>query len=158
MRMIKTALAVAMFACVAAGSALAQQTPPPPPPSQQSDTWPFPVPRGSAIRPPAPAAGQTAPPEGAATGGLDFGQWRSTDPARYEPAFQSRIAQRLAGKSNAEVRADLEANGFACEDTTRLDCRIEIVEQQCAIDWYVVIERPRPAPIAGFEHVCLGAR
>jgi hypothetical protein len=148
--MIKAAALAALFLC-AAGSALAQQ-------QQQTNEWPFPVARGSAMPPPAAAPGQTAPPEGPAAGGLDFGQWRSTDPARYEPAFQSAITQRLAGKSSAQVRSDLEANGFACEDTTRLDCRIEITEQQCAIDWYVVVERARAEPIAGFEHVCLGAR
>lgn len=149
MRIITAAAAAAAFLC-AAGTALAQQ--------QNSDAWPFPVARGSALAPPAAAPGQTAPPEGAAAGGLDFGQWRSTDPARYEPAFQRTIAQRFVGKSSAQVRSDLEANGFACEDTTRLDCRIEITEQQCAIDWYVVVERARPEPIAGFEHVCLTAR
>lgn len=149
MRMIKAAAIAALFLC-SAGSALAQQQP--------ADAWPFPVARGSALPPPAAAAGQTAPPEGVAAGGLDFGQWRSTDPARYEPVFQRAVAQRLAGKSNAQVRADLEANGFACEDASRLDCRIEITEQQCALDWYVVVERARPEPIVGFEHVCLTAR
>jgi hypothetical protein len=118
---------------------------------------PFPVERGSALPPPAPSAGQTAPPEGVASTGVDFAQWRSADPALYAPAFQNRIRQRYAGQSAAQIKADLEANGFACEDGQRLDCRIEIMERQCAYDWYVVVEPGRPEPVAGFDQMCLGA-
>lgn len=118
---------------------------------------PFPVERGTAPPPPA-TAGQSAPPEGAASGGLDFGQWRQADPAVYGPAFQTQLRARYAGQDAAAIRADLEANGFRCEDQTRLDCRIEIMERQCAFDWYVVVERTRPEPIAGFDQMCLGAR
>lgn len=32
------------------------------------------------------------------------------------------------------------------------------MEQQCGIDWYVVIEPNNPQPIAGFDRMCLGAR
>lgn len=117
---------------------------------------PFPVERGTAPPPPA-AAGRAAPPEGRAAGGLDFGQWRQADPAVYTPAFQTQIRDRYAGQDVSHVRADLEANGFACESQSRLDCRIEIMERQCAFDWYVVVERGRPEPIAGFDLMCLGA-
>jgi hypothetical protein len=118
---------------------------------------PFPVERGSALAPPAAAAGtQSAPPEGAAPGGIDFGQWRNADPAVYAPAFQSQIRARAANLSATELRGDLERNGFACEEGARLECRIEIMERQCAIDWYVVVERG--APVAGFDRMCLGAR
>jgi hypothetical protein len=89
---------------------------------------------------------------------MDFGQWRAADPAAYMPAFQTQVSRRYSGKNQTEIRADLEANGFACEDATRLDCRIEIMERQCAVDWYVVVERGRSEPIAGFERMCLGAR
>jgi hypothetical protein len=120
---------------------------------------PFPVERGSALPPPAPAAStQTAPPEGAAAGGVDFGQWRQADPAVYAPAFQAQMRQRLAGKNNAEINTDLESNGFACEDGQRLECRIEIMERQCAMDWYVVVERAGAEAVAGFDRMCLGAR
>lgn len=120
---------------------------------------PFPVERGSALPPPAASnAGGTAPPEGRAAGGIDFGQWRGADPAVYGPAFQTQIRQRYAGQSQAQIRADLAANGFACEDGGRLDCRIEIMERQCAHDWYVVVDRNSSEPAAGFDLMCLGAR
>ena len=118
---------------------------------------PFPVERGSALPPPgdAPSAA-TAPPEGAAPGGIDFGQWRNADPAVYGPAFQTQMRTRYAGQDAAAIRADLERNGFSCGESGRLDCRIEIMERQCAVDWYVVVERGQP--VAGFDRMCLGAR
>lgn len=119
---------------------------------------PFPVERGSALPPPAESAGPAAPPEGVAAGGVDFAQWRSADPAAYTPAFEARIRQRYAGQGAAQIKSDLEANGFACEQGQRLDCRIEIMERQCAYDWYVVVEPARPEPVAGFDQMCLGAR
>lgn len=120
---------------------------------------PFPVARGSALPPPtAIAREQAAPPEGVVAGGVDFGAWRTADPATYGPAFQALIRARYRDVSVAETRADLERNGFACEESSRLDCRIEIMERQCAIDWYVVIERNRTEPVAGFDRMCLGAR
>jgi hypothetical protein len=118
---------------------------------------PFPVARGTAPPPPA-TAGQSAPPEGRAQGGVDFGQWRQADPAAYAPSFQSQIRARYANQDAAQIRADLEANGFRCENESRLDCRIEIMERQCAFDWYVVVERGRSEPVAGFDQMCLGAR
>ena len=118
---------------------------------------PFPVERGSALPPPAPSgSGVTAPPQGAGAGGIDFGQWRNADPAVYSPAFQTQLRTRFAGQSEAQMRADLEANGFACEEG-RFECRIEIMERQCAFDWYVVGERGRAELIAGFDQMCLGA-
>ena len=120
---------------------------------------PFPVARGSALPPPdAARAGQTAPPEGAGAGGLEFGQWRGADPATYAPAFQDRVRARYANQEVSYIRADLERNGFACEQSGRLECRIEIMERQCAIDWYVVVERAGAQPIAGHDVMCLGAR
>lgn len=119
---------------------------------------PFPVARGSAPPPPAQAVSQSAPPEGAGQGGVDFGQWRSADPAQYAPAFQAQMQRRTAGRQMGAIQADLEANGFTCENGERLDCRIEIMERQCAFDWYVVLERGRAEPVAGFDVMCLGAR
>jgi hypothetical protein len=126
---------------------------------QGAPEWPFPVARGSALAPPAAAAasGQAAPPEGRAPGGVDFAAWRSADPASYAPAFQEQMRARLAGKGRAAAEADLSANGFACETGGALDCRIEIMERQCAFDWYVVREHDGEAPAAGFEVMCLGA-
>lgn len=118
---------------------------------------PFPVERGSALPPPGEAApAQSVPPEGAGPGGIDFGQWRNADPATYAPAFQTQIRTRFAGQDAAAIRADLERNGFTCGQSGRLDCRIEIMERQCAVDWYVVVERGQP--VAGFDRMCLGAR
>lgn len=117
---------------------------------------PFPVQRGTAERPPRTTA-STAPPEGAAAGGLDFGRWRQADPAAYGPAFQTQVRERFAGQTPGQLRASLEANGFACENEQRLDCRIEILERQCAFDWYVVLERNERQPVAGFDQMCLGA-
>ena len=102
-------------------------------------------------------ARHSAPPEGAGPGGIDFGQWRQADPAIYGPAFQNQMRQRYSGRSTAQIRTDLEANGFLCEDARRLDCRIETMERQCAFDWYVVLEPNRPEPAAGFDIMCLGA-
>ena len=141
--------AVAVLAACASGGAN---------PDIDSGPSPFPVQPGTAMPPPAQSARQAAPPEGQGAGGFDFGQWRSADPAVYAPAMQAQAQQRYAGRSQADIQADLVANGFACENATRLDCRIEIMDGQCAIDWYVVVERGRPAPIAGFDKMCLGAR
>jgi hypothetical protein len=119
---------------------------------------PFPVERGSALPPPAASTTQGAPPEGAGPGGIDFGQWRNADPAVYAPTFQSQVRQRYAGRTNPQIKTDLEANGFACEEGQNLDCRIEIMERQCAHDWYVVVERNSAEPVAGYDKMCLGAR
>lgn len=121
-----------------------------------SSSSPFPVQRGQALPPPEEAS-RSAPPEGVARGGIDFSNWRQADPATYAPAFQTQIRQRFAGQTTAELQASLEANGFACENERRLDCRIEIMERQCAFDWYVVLERGEREPVAGFEQMCLGA-
>jgi hypothetical protein len=146
---VVVAAALALAACAASGSA----------PQAATENSPFPVARGTASPPPMPSAGgQAAPPQGQAPRGVDFGQWRSADPAVYGPALQAQLRQRYAGKSAGEVRTDLEANGFACENEGRLDCRIEIFERQCAHDWYVVLERGRAEPVAGYDVMCLGAR
>ncbi|MGE3142918.1 MAG: hypothetical protein AB7L65_06325 [Hyphomonadaceae bacterium] len=133
------------------GAALAE---PPPTPST------FHIDRGSAPPPPAPAPGaQQPPPEGAGPGGIDFGHWRSADPDAYAAAFQTQMRARFAGRDAGAARPDLEANGFACEDGPHaMQCRIEIAESQCAKDWYVVFERNRAEPIAGFDAMCLRAR
>lgn len=140
-------LAAAVAACASGGE----------PNLPRDPASPFPVERGQAMPPPGPQSSQAAPPQGRHAGGIDFGQWRGADPASYAPAFQTQIRTRYAGQSPAQIRADLEANGFACEDTRRLDCRVEIMEQQCAVDWYVVVERGEQ-PVAGFDRMCLGAR
>lgn len=126
-----------------------------PPPTRS----PFPVQRGTAPPPPAAASGsQAAPPEGPAGGGLDFGLWRGADEGAYSANFSNVIVAREQGRDAPQVRADLEANGFACEDAMRLDCRIEIHERQCAYEWYVVVEAGRAAPIAAFDKSCSAAR
>jgi hypothetical protein len=148
MRVLIVALVAALAACASGAG-----------PEVESGPSPFPVQRGTAPPPPSAQSGaQAAPPQGAGPGGIDFGQWRQADPAVYGPAFQTQVRQRYNGRSAAQIRADLEANGFVCENEARLDCRIEIMESQCAIDWYVVVERTRPEPIAGFDRMCLGAR
>ncbi|MBX3429405.1 MAG: hypothetical protein KF779_07475 [Hyphomonadaceae bacterium] len=147
MRVMVLALVALLGACATGGGGAEDAT---------SGPSPFPVQRGAAERPPEETS-QNAPPEGAAGGGIDFGHWRSADPAVYAPAFQSQIRQRFANQTNGELRASLEANGFRCEDERRLDCRIEIMERQCAFDWYVVLERGAREPVAGFEQMCLGA-
>ena len=147
MRVMVIALAALLGACAMGGGD---------DPDIASGPSPFPVERGTAIPPPA-SSGSTAPPEGVAAGGLDFGRWRQADPAAYAPAFQTQVRQRYAGQGPVELRASLEANGFACENERRLDCRIEIMERQCAFDWYVVLERNEREPVAGFDLMCLGA-
>jgi hypothetical protein len=118
---------------------------------------PFPVERGAAPPPPPPRASQqSAPPEGVAPGGIDFGQWRSADADAYAVSFKTQLAGREGGKDAASIQSDLQANGFACEQGARLDCRIEIGEGQCVADWYVVVDDAGVHP--GYEKVCLGAR
>ena len=117
---------------------------------------PFPIERGSALAPPGVGSSQVAPPEGRSPAGLDFGQWRQADVSVYAAAFRQQVASRYAERN--DVRSDLEANGFACEQGARLDCRIEIMERDCAYDWYVVVEPNQRAPVAGFDQMCLGAR
>jgi len=150
MRLAGLIVIAALAACSSAGGGVG---------NSGLDPLPFPVERGSALPPPQPAqASQNAPPEGAGPGGLDFGQWRSADPAVYAQSFQAQVRQRYASQSQAQIRADLQANGFACEEGTRLECRIEIMERECAVDWYVVLESGRADPVAGFDRMCLGAR
>lgn len=126
--------------------------------AQDLGPTPFPVERGSGLPPPDPSSAQTAPPEGRAAGGFDFGAWRTEDATVSDRAFQAAIAARAQGKSASQLRGDLEANGFTCRDEGRLDCRIEIVETGCAFDWYVVMEPNRPTPVAGFDRLCLRRR
>ena len=147
MRILIVSLAALLGACATGGDSE---------PNIDDGSSPFPVERGQALPPPAQAS-QTPPPEGVASGGLDFGQWRGAAPAAYAPAFQAQVRERFAGQNVPALRASLEANGFRCEDERRLDCRIEIMERQCAIDWYVVLERGAREPVAGFERLCLGA-
>lgn len=156
MRVLLIATMAALAVC-AGSMALAQPADTPP----ADESSPFPVQRGTAPPPPAvegSGAGRTAPPEGLGAGGLDFGRWRGADPVTYMPAFQAQITRRYAGQQAGQIKTDLEANGFLCEDVQRLDCRIEIMERGCATDWYVVVERNRAAPVAGYEVMCLGAR
>lgn len=143
MRVLILAAAMLTSACASGGPALGDN--------------PFPVERGSALAPPAPASIQAAPPQGAGPAGLDFGQWRSADPAVYAAQLQAQLRERYSGLQQAQIRADLEANGFACEESGRLDCRIEIMENACARDWYVVMERAGQPVIAGYDVMCLGA-
>jgi hypothetical protein len=122
-------------------------------PVSDHSAWPFPqAPRGSALPPPSTAARQAAPPEGLAAGGVDFGQWRNADAAAYSSSFATQMSAREHGRDAAAVKADLEANGFACDSGSQLDCRIEIADNQCPRDWYVVLDG---ADIhAGYEKSC----
>ncbi|MEZ5994958.1 MAG: hypothetical protein R3C25_04330 [Hyphomonadaceae bacterium] len=147
MRILILAAMMALSGCAAGAGA----------PGAAAERSPFPVHRGDAMAPPSASAHAT-PPEGVAAGGLDFGAWRQADPVQYAPQFESQVRARFAGRTASELRAGLEANGFLCEDERRLDCRIEIMESGCAYDWYVVLERGAREPVAGFEHLCLGAR
>jgi hypothetical protein len=142
-------VAAALAACASDGAPMQSSAAP--------GDWPFPVERGSALPPPAPSSTQSAPPQGTGAGGIDFGQWRAADPAVYGPAFQGQVRQRYAGQDADRVRADLAANGFACR-SDGVNCRIEIMEQSCAIDWYVVADRAQPELAAGFDRMCLGAQ
>jgi hypothetical protein len=145
-------VAASALACGVAFATALDNVPPPAP-------SPFPVQRGAAPPPPAASAGiQAAPPEGQASGGLDFGLWRGAESGSYSSHFSNLIAEREQGRNAPQVRADLEANGFACEDAMRLDCRIEIREQPCAYEWYVVVEAGRAAPVAAFEKSCGASR
>jgi hypothetical protein len=126
MRALLFGLVTAALTC---GAAFATELDNVPPPTRS----PFPVQRGTAPPPPAPgASAQTAPPEGQTQAGLDFGLWRGAEAASYSRNFANQIVTREQGRDAPQVRTDLEANGFACEDATRLDCRIEIREQACA--------------------------
>src|SRR5512147_2998888 len=92
----------AMVAALTAGMAWAQW-PVQIAPDPDEHASPFPAQRGTAPKPPAESAStQTPPPEGAASGGIDFGQWRAAaDAGTYGATFQSQIRQRYAGKNAA---------------------------------------------------------
>jgi hypothetical protein len=148
---MKPALTLALLALSGAAAFAQPLTPPAPPPR------PFEVNRGSAPPPPAYARGEaSAPAEGVGPGGIDFGRWRSAEPEAYGAAFQGQMQARFAGRSVADARVDLMANGFTCSDQAIMQCRIEITDAGCAKDWYVVFEPRRPEPIAGFDAMCLG--
>jgi hypothetical protein len=159
MRYLALAMIAALGACATtvasgggAGNAIATAAQPQ---ITRASPSPFPLaPRGSALPPPALASAQAAPPEGTSAAGIDFGAWRHADAGVYATSFQAQMRARYHGRDAAGIRADLQANGFACEDVQRLDCRIEINEQHCAYDWYVVVESGRSDPVAGFEKVC----
>lgn len=149
---MRIVLAAAALALACAGQAFAEG-------NDRFGPNPFPVERGSALPPPAVGeTGQPAPPEGAGAGGIDFGQWRSAEPSAYGQAFRIQVRDRFAGQDRAAIRADLERNGFACDDADLLQCRIEITENRCAVDWYIVYERAAAEPIAGFDKMCVAAR
>lgn len=147
------AMIVAGFALALAGCVVSAELPQGPPPTA------FPEQRGTALPPPAPTGARTAPPEGAGPGGIDFGAWRSADPATYQPSFQAQLRQRYRDRGLAETKADLERNGFTCEEgESGLDCRLETMERQCAFDWYYVEPAGAAEPVAGFDIMCLGAQ
>jgi hypothetical protein len=113
--------------------------------------------------PTAAASGAAAPPEGIGPGGLDFGLWRSANVGGYAESLEAKLRARLAGKSLAASRSDLEANGFACLEprdrpgATRvpsLECRLAVTENRCAREWWAVIESPGEAPKAGYDVMC----
>jgi hypothetical protein len=115
------------------------------------------------VAPPDAVSGpaQGAPPEGVATGGLDFGPWRGASPAAYGAAFQRRVGARIDGKPMSVARADLEANGFSCTEARErgpgapaLDCRLAITERNCAIEWWVVREDAGAPAKAGHDVMC----
>jgi hypothetical protein len=115
----------------------------------------------SQAAPVAASGAPNAPPEGVAAGGLDFGKWRSVDPAIYAPAFQTRVRAWAGGKDMAALKTGLTANGFNCREgalnNRALECRLEIMERQCGIDWWVVLPRPGADLQAGHDVMCLGA-
>jgi hypothetical protein len=117
--------------------------------------------------PPIPNPDPTAPPEGKAQGGLDFGRWRSANPETNLSAFTAEIA-RIAppGTSRISVEARMLANGFDCRDGNRpdgrpvplLECHRGALEAGCATDWTVEVWSAEPTPKARFSRVCLGER
>ena len=116
---------------------------------------------GSAIAPPARAAtvpASVAPPEGVGPGGLDFGQWRSADPEAYAQRFAAEVAAKTEGLSAEEAADFVHRNGFRCDASGRnIDCRLEIMDEACARDWYVVFPQGAMPPVAGADVMCLGA-
>lgn len=117
---------------------------------------------GTALAPPGQSAPQgyadPAPPEGLAPGGLDFGQWRSADVDAYARTFAAELAAKTQGRSREESANFLIANGFSCAQRgDDLECRIEIMHNQCARDWYAVFPEGRREPVAGADVMCLGA-
>lgn len=120
--------------------------------AQRSAPSPFPVQRGTAPPPPQTGSTHAAPPQGVAPGGVDFGQWRTADTETYAQSFKTQLAAREGGRDAAAVKADLLANGFSCDEGSRLDCRIEIVENQCEQNWYVVVDAQGVHP--GYEKAC----
>lgn len=106
-----------------------------------------------------------APPEGVAAGGLDFGVWRGTNPAAYGETMEAKLRAREAGKPLSAVRADLEANGFSCEEAgargagaPALECRLATQDRNCAVEWWAVQEDAGAAMKAGYDVMCPNRR
>jgi hypothetical protein len=113
--------------------------------------------------PSAAVAATTAPPEGVGPGGLDFGLWRSANVTGYAESLEAKLRARLGGKSLAQSRADLEANGFACLEARdrpgaarvpALECRLAVSENRCEREWWAVIEDPATPVKAGYDVMC----
>jgi hypothetical protein len=153
MRLLALMFAIAVSACAA------------------SVPLPNPAPRGvfasthgSALAPPAPSATAArqsagAPPEGVAAGGLDFGRWRTiADMSVYSSTFAAEVAAKTQGRTHDEAVRYMMANGFQCAARgADVECRIEIMEQSCAHDWYAVFPEGRAQPVSGADVMCLGA-
>ena len=111
-------------------------------------------------------AAANAPLEGVAAGGLDFGVWRGTNLGAYAETMQAKLRARETGKSIAAVRADLEANGFGCEEAGErigaraptLECRLASEDRGCTVEWWAVQEAPGDAIKAGYDRMCPNRR
>jgi len=108
-------------------------------------------------------AGTAPPPEGVGPGGLDFGLWRSANVSGYADSLRAKLQVRLAGKTLAASRADLEANGFVCMEprdrpgasrAPALECRLAVSENRCEREWWAVMEEPGAALKAGYDVMC----
>lgn len=122
---------------------------------------------GSGPAPDAPAApAPGGPPEGRGQSGIDYGAWRSRDPDARAKAFAAAVAQRFPVAIEAERLAGaLALDGYQCRDGNRpeaqpvptLECRLEAMDQGCAIDWVVSLWPDDPRPRASSDTFCLGA-
>ncbi|MBL8560055.1 MAG: hypothetical protein JNM47_15125 [Hyphomonadaceae bacterium] len=131
--------------------------------AQTSGENPFQKNRGTAPAPTVAAAEQVtaAPPEGAGSGGLDFGAWRGASAQSYGPSFERRVQAHVTGKPVSAIRTALQADGFTCIEARErggvgpaLECRLAARDGACGVEWWSVVEDPLAPPKAGWDRMC----
>jgi hypothetical protein len=68
-------------------------------------------------------AGGARPPMGKGPAGTDFGYWNRDAEGSVDQAFRTHVAASYKMSEAAKARANLEADGFSCQDGNRPDAQ-----------------------------------